>query len=140
MGRGVSSGGGQSSLGYLFGSGEAPKPAPNNAPASSSVGPAANTGATSSEGPAANTGATTKPIAAAQPTDVTKQIPAGINSNTANNYHRADGQNCGNFITGRPSTKVHSAPGGGSSLDYLFGGGGGGGGGGGSGGSGGGGK
>ncbi|CBI27300.3 protein SPIRAL1-like 1 [Vitis vinifera] len=119
MGRGVSSGGGQSSLGYLFGSGEAPKPAPNNAPASSS------------EGPAANTGASTKPIAAAQPTDVTKQIPAGINSNTANNYHRADGQNCGNFITGRPSTKVHSAPGGGSSLDYLFGGGGGGGGGGG---------
>ena len=27
MGRGNSSGGGQSSLGYLFGSGEAPKPA-----------------------------------------------------------------------------------------------------------------
>ncbi len=31
MGRGASSGGGQSSLGYLFGSGEAPKPAATNA-------------------------------------------------------------------------------------------------------------
>jgi hypothetical protein len=31
MGRGVSIGGGQSSLGYLFGSGEAPKPATTNA-------------------------------------------------------------------------------------------------------------
>lgn len=30
MGQGVSSGGGQSSLGYLFGSGEAPKPAATN--------------------------------------------------------------------------------------------------------------
>jgi SPIRAL1-like protein len=40
-----------------------------------------------------------------------------------NNYHRADGQNTGNFITDRPSTKVHAAPGGGSSLGYLFGGG-----------------
>ncbi|KAJ8458481.1 hypothetical protein OPV22_031407 [Ensete ventricosum] len=68
MGRGVSSGGGQSSLGYLFGS--------------------------------------------------------GIQGNLANNYHRADGQNCGNFITDRPSTKVQAAPGGGSSLGYLFGGGG----------------
>ncbi|KAH7840926.1 hypothetical protein Vadar_023406 [Vaccinium darrowii] len=36
----------------------------------------------------------------------------------------ADGQNSGNFITDRPSTKVHAAPGGGSSLGYLFGGGG----------------
>jgi|UniRef100_A0A2N9J5Q5 SPIRAL1-like protein len=33
MGRGVSSGGGQSSLGYLFGSGEAPAPAKSNAEA-----------------------------------------------------------------------------------------------------------
>jgi hypothetical protein len=31
MGLGVSSGGGQRSLGYLFGSGEAPKPAATNA-------------------------------------------------------------------------------------------------------------
>ncbi|OVA00819.1 hypothetical protein BVC80_9083g131 [Macleaya cordata] len=102
MGRGVSSGGGQSSLGYLFGSGEAPKPA---APASQPA---------DSEPP--------KRSAAASPqVDITKQIPAGIHGNPANNYHRADGQNTGNFLTDRPSTKVHAAPGGGSSLGYLFG-------------------
>ncbi|KAL5739242.1 hypothetical protein ACOSP7_028156 [Xanthoceras sorbifolium] len=50
------------------------------------------------------------------------QIAAGIHGNLTNNYHRADGQNCGNFITDRPSTKVHEAPGGRSSLGYLFGG------------------
>ncbi|PUZ40656.1 hypothetical protein GQ55_9G441800 [Panicum hallii var. hallii] len=101
MSRGGSAGGGQSQLGYLFGSGEAPKPA---------VAPAA---------PAASAPPAEKP-APAKP-DVTKQIPAGVASQT-NNYHRADGQNTGNFLTDRPSTKVHAAPGGGSSLDYLFGG------------------
>ncbi|KAF2297859.1 hypothetical protein GH714_004154 [Hevea brasiliensis] len=39
----------------------------------------------------------------------------------SNNYHRAQGQNSGNFITDRPSTKVKSVPGGDSSLGYLFG-------------------
>ncbi|KAK9052197.1 hypothetical protein SSX86_028825 [Deinandra increscens subsp. villosa] len=100
MNRGVSSGGGQSSLSYLFGGGEAPKPAQK--------------AAQPAETPAANN------VAAAKP-DVTKQIPAGIHSNPSNNYFRADGQNTGNFITERPSTKVHNAPGGGSSLGYLFG-------------------
>ncbi|XP_054810037.1 protein SPIRAL1-like 1 [Prosopis cineraria] len=99
MGRGVSSGGGQSSLGYLFGSGEAPKPAETNAPAEEQV--------VNSEPPSK------KP---APPVDVNRQAPAGIHSN------KADGQNTGDFITDRPSTKVHSAPGGGSSLGYLFGG------------------
>ncbi|CAL9086142.1 unnamed protein product [Musa acuminata var. zebrina] len=99
MGRGVSSGGGQSSLGYLFGSGEAPK----------------STGET-----AAPAQKPPSPL----PVDNKKKIPAGIQGNLANNYHRADGQNCGNFITDRPSTKVQAAPGGGSSLGYLFGGGG----------------
>ncbi|GLU16945.1 hypothetical protein SLE2022_333480 [Rubroshorea leprosula] len=111
MGRGVSSGGGQSSLGYLFGSGEAPKPG------TSSVQAAENAGSVVNNAPSS------KPAAASQPVDVTKQIPAGINSSSANNYMRADGQNTGNFITDRPSTKVHAAPGGGSSLGYLFGGG-----------------
>ncbi|XP_021718382.1 protein SPIRAL1-like 2 [Chenopodium quinoa] len=109
MGRGVSSGGGQSSLGYLFGNGEAPKAAAAKAPANVSAEPVVK------EAP--------KPAAAAsnpQPTNV-KKVPAGVNSNI-NNYHRADGQNTGNFITDRPSTKVHNAPGGGSSLGYLFGG------------------
>lgn len=73
MRRGVSCGGGQSSLGYLFGSGEAPKP---------SAEPA-------------------EPVQKlAAPTQADdKQIPAGIPGNLANNYHRADGQNSGNFIT-----------------------------------------
>jgi len=104
MGRGVSSGGGQSSLGYLFGGGEAPKP---------TAVPAAD-----------NTGSAEKPSDASPPVDKSKLIPAGIQGNTsrnANNYLRADGQNCGNFLTDRPSTKVHAAPGGGSSLGYLFG-------------------
>ncbi|KAE8023124.1 hypothetical protein FH972_008868 [Carpinus fangiana] len=117
MGRGVSSGGGQSSLGYLFGSGEAPKPAATNAEvAPNEVQPVNNAPASK---PA--------PAPASPPVDVAKQVPAGINSTSSNNYMRADGQNTGNFITDRPSTKVHAAPGGGSSLGYLFGGGGGGG-------------
>ncbi|XP_052179984.1 protein SPIRAL1-like 2 [Diospyros lotus] len=109
MGRGVSSGGGQSSLGYLFGSGEAPAAAKN--------AEAQNSGQVANNGPAQ------KPAAHAPPVDVSKQIPAGIQGNTGNNYFRADGQNTGNFLTDRPSTKVQAAPGGGSSLDYLFGGG-----------------
>ncbi|XP_062211545.1 protein SPIRAL1-like 1 [Phragmites australis] len=106
MSRGGSAGGGQSSLGYLFGGGEAPPPKPAVAPAA----PAA---------PAASAPPGEKPAAAKA--EVSKQIPAGIASQT-NNYHRADGQNTGNFLTDRPSTKVHAAPGGGSSLGYLFGG------------------
>ncbi|CAI9754101.1 unnamed protein product [Fraxinus pennsylvanica] len=64
-----------------------------------------------------------KEVSEKTPADVSKQIPAGIPGNQKNNYHRANGQNTGNFLTDRPSTKVHAAPGGGSSLDYLFGGG-----------------
>ncbi|KAF3323396.1 protein SPIRAL1-like 1 isoform X2 [Carex rostrata] len=101
-GRGVSAGGGQSSLGYLFGGGEAPKPTNESKP---SVDKSAST----PQSPAV---------------DVSKQIPAGIQGSQTNNYHRAEGQNTGNFLTDRPSTKVHAAPGGGSSLGYLFGGGG----------------
>ena len=80
MSRGGSAGGGQSQLGYLFGSGEAPKPA---------VAPTA---------PATSAPPTEKPTPAKP--DVTKQIPAGVTSQT-NNYHRADGQNTGNFLTVR---------------------------------------
>ncbi|KAL3526605.1 hypothetical protein ACH5RR_011261 [Cinchona calisaya] len=105
MGRGVSAGGGQSSLGYLFGGGEA-----TNAPQAAN-----NVAKGSSSEPS------TKPAAVSPPVDANKQVPAGIQSNNANNYVRADGQNCGNFLTERPSTKVHAAPGGGSSLGYLFG-------------------
>jgi SPIRAL1-like protein len=72
MGRGVSSGGGQSSLGYLFGSDEAPKPAEKPAPQKP-----------------------TPPSSAER----LKDIPAGIQSSKSNNYIRAEGQNCGNFLT-----------------------------------------
>ncbi|KAL5209139.1 hypothetical protein ABZP36_004762 [Zizania latifolia] len=112
MSRGGSAGGGQSSLGYLFGGNEAPKPAAAPAPAPAVAAPA----------PAP---AVAAPAEKASPAkgDVSKQIPAGIQgSRTNNNYHRSDGQNTGNFLTDRPSTKVHAAPGGGSSLGYLFGG------------------
>ncbi|MED6212385.1 hypothetical protein PIB30_082737 [Stylosanthes scabra] len=107
MGRGVSAGGGQSSLGYLFGSGET-APARNIQRASSQVQPLHGGHAPS------NAHVSSPPIE--------KQIPAGIPGTLTNNYHRAEGQNCGNFLTDRPSTKVHAAPRGGSSLGYLFGG------------------
>ncbi|KAI3462872.1 hypothetical protein Pfo_019535 [Paulownia fortunei] len=101
MGRGVSAGGGQSSLGYLFGNGEAPSPqAPQKEPINE---PSLKTSASSPQ------------------VDNSKQTPAGNPGYATNNYFRADGQNCGNFITERPSTKVHAAPGGSSSLNYLFG-------------------
>ena len=73
MGRGVSCGGGQSSLGYLFGGGEAPKSAEKPAPV---------------QKPAPSSSA-----------EKLKEIPAGIQSSKANNYMRAEGQNCGNFLT-----------------------------------------
>jgi hypothetical protein len=133
MGRGVSAGGGQSSLGYLFGGGDNNDDTTRRAPK--------NEGQKSD-----NVTATTTPVPP-QPTpqppvvDNTQQITTSNsdgkstadNSNTKqsptgsaheskkNNYFRPDGQNCGNFITDRPSTKVHAAPGGGSSLGYLFG-------------------
>ncbi|XP_042059369.1 protein SPIRAL1-like 3 [Salvia splendens] len=104
MGRGVSAGGGQSSLGYLFGSGESA--AANNS---------------------------TTEVGADVESESASQEAASIDTNktsVTNNYYRSDGQNCGNFITvhrqceawfsDRPSTKVHAEPGGGSSLSYLF--------------------
>ncbi|XP_012470250.1 protein SPIRAL1-like 3 [Gossypium raimondii] len=117
MGRGVSSGGGQSSLGYLFGSGEASPPKPTNV---------TSTGTTSSEVPQKQIEVVKetvqKPTTASPSSGDAKEIPAGVPGSKTNNYFRADGQNCGNFLTERRTTKVHAAPGGGSSLDYLFGG------------------
>ncbi|CAJ1947138.1 unnamed protein product [Sphenostylis stenocarpa] len=125
MGRGVSAGGGQSSLGYLFGSGE---PASNvqstNQPANGARTQNASAPSPSVEkqSPAPVEKQSPAPVEKQSPAPVEKQIPAGIPGSLKNNYHRADGQNCGNFLTDRPSTKVHAAPGGGSSLGYLFGG------------------
>ncbi|XP_022773249.1 protein SPIRAL1-like 5 [Durio zibethinus] len=101
MRRGGSYGGGQSSLGYLFGADEQPS-APTVTP----------------------------PIQPPYGIDITPEKPPAPNKlssqkqtekNVTNNYHRAQGQNSGNFITDRPSTKVKSVPGGDSSLGYLFG-------------------
>ena len=94
MGRGISSGGGQSSLGYLFGSDEAPKSYEKPAPVQKPTPPSS--------------------------AERRKDIAAGIQSSKSNNYKRSEGQNCGNFLTDRPSTKVQAAPGGDSSLGYLF--------------------
>ncbi|KAI3977106.1 hypothetical protein MKX01_002426 [Papaver californicum] len=113
MGRGVSYGGGQSSLGYLFAGPEEPKP---SAPATT----AAQILPVQAE---ENVVPANKSSSPSPPVDKAKLIPAGVvQGSLANNYYRADGQNTGNFITDRPSTKVHAAPGGGSSLGYLFGG------------------
>ncbi|XP_058106745.1 protein SPIRAL1-like 5 [Magnolia sinica] len=98
MSRGGSYGGGQSSLGYLFGSDQPPSPPP--------VSGEANKPPPSDD----NNKATKTPPATPSP----KQT-------SSNNYHRAQGQNTGNFITERPTTKVKSVPGGDSSLGYLFG-------------------
>ncbi|KAL1359660.1 hypothetical protein HN51_004973 [Arachis hypogaea] len=118
MGRGVSAGGGQSSLDYLFVTDEA---ANNNAPAADNVPAADIPPAASSEGQPADGSSPTENTTVTSPDD--KQVPPGdVPGYLKNNYHRAEGQNCGNFVTDRPSTKVHAAPGGGSSLNYLFGG------------------
>ncbi|CAM6005400.1 unnamed protein product [Sphagnum balticum] len=122
MVRGGSSGGGQSSLGYLFGSTETPQPKP---PARAPAQPPQPTVAEQRPAGLARTPPEEKPALAPAKTvedsgsllDVGGQNKMGRNSN---NYHRADGQNTGNFITDRPTTKVHAAPGGGSSLGYLF--------------------
>eukprot|EP00250_Pteridium_aquilinum_P009419 c18657_g2_i2 orf=373-744(-) len=122
MGRGVSYGGGQSSLGYLFGSGEPPK-------VTSVSATAADAAPAPAPAPALAPAVKESPLPSNQePPTLTKTTPdpnvaAGQLVSNMNNYHRAEGQNTGNFITDRPSTKVHAAPGGGSSLGYLFGGG-----------------
>lgn len=74
MGRGVSAGGGQSSLGYLFGSGEVAV-AVNNP--TTEVAPNAKLESASQEAASIDTNKTS----------------------VTNNYYRSDGQNCGNFIT-----------------------------------------
>ncbi|KAM3202589.1 protein SPIRAL1-like 1 [Capsicum annuum] len=80
MGRGVSYGGGKSSLGYLFRSGEVLKSTTTKAPA------------VQSEGPAINKELASKPAVSAV-VDATKQIAAGIQSTASRNHFRSDGQN-----------------------------------------------
>lgn len=89
MGRGVSAGGGKSSLNYLFGSGEnsnSPPPTQNQGSDSKNVAPP------KPEEP-------TKPVEAEPKPVETKQSPANVHDSKTNNYLRSEGQNCGNFIT-----------------------------------------
>jgi protein SPIRAL1 and related proteins len=81
-GRGVSYGGGQSSLSYLFGGG----------------------GDEAAAAPA--------PVPAAADGEKLKGIPAGVRGNQSqtNNYFRAQGQNCGNFLTVKASQTASRRP------------------------------
>ena len=97
MSRGGSYGGGQSSLGYLFGSDEA---ANHNPPLSPSPSPSP-----------------TKIIIPPYGTDIQVEEPAVVSSSPKqhnNNYHRAQGQNSGNFITVRQTILPTYLP------TYLF--------------------
>ncbi|CBI34378.3 hypothetical protein AAG906_034140 [Vitis piasezkii] len=98
MSRGGSYGGGQSSLGYLFGSDEQP-----------------------SEPPVSPTIQLPPYGIDTIPEKPPNRPPPAEKQSSSNNYQRTQGQNTGNFITDRPSTKVRSVPGGDSSLGYLFG-------------------
>ncbi|KAL3499306.1 hypothetical protein ACH5RR_038399 [Cinchona calisaya] len=103
MSRRESYGGGQSSLGYLFGSDEKKKN--TSAPPATPVIYAPPYGI--------DTGEEVKPP---------DNLSASPKQNVAGNSNRSPkGLNSGKSITGRPSTKVKSVPGGDSSLGYLFG-------------------
>ncbi|CAA0838183.1 Protein SPIRAL1-like 2 [Striga hermonthica] len=96
MKRGESAGGGQSSLGYLFGSDENDNNSKNKPPPPS-------------------------PTTCLPPygTDIGDNKPPESPNSPSPNKGVPGRQNSGNF-TGRPSTRVTSAPGGDSSLGYLF--------------------
>lgn len=121
MGRGVSCGGGQSSLGYLFGNGEADgnAPPPPENPSDDATTEPSKTEPSDDNNSTATNEPSEKPLSESA-NKINQNPDANAHDSTTNNYHRADGQNCGNFITNRPSTKVHAAPGGSSSLGYLF--------------------
>ncbi|XP_010255226.1 PREDICTED: protein SPIRAL1-like 5 [Nelumbo nucifera] len=96
MSKGGSYGGGQSSLGYLFGSEQQPATAP--------VAPVVTRPPWGDDNSTENAPYLLSPV---QKRDAPDQ--------------RDRGSNTGTFITDRPSTKVKSVPGGNSSLGYLFG-------------------
>lgn len=84
MSRGGSYGGGQSSLGYLFGSEEQPSPPPPQRPVEPPYG--VDTSSGSFEKPPVHS----KTRITVDPSERQKN---------PNNYHRAEGQNLGNFVT-----------------------------------------
>lgn len=108
MVRGGSSGGGQSSLGYLFGSDAGPPKAVAKAPAPEPQAPVEQrpAGLARSNVPEEKAA----PVGKADDAGDKGAPKLGRNSN---NYHRADGQNTGNFITvsvpqlGHPFVQVY---------------------------------
>ncbi|KAJ7944957.1 Protein SPIRAL1-like [Quillaja saponaria] len=108
MSRGGSYGGGPSSLGYLFSSDDQPRdPPPTRTVQAPPYGIDTTTDTDRKKSPPHKVGSPSMPTSE-------QNLPN-------NNYQRAQGQNLGNFVTDRPSTKVKSVPGGDSSLGYLFG-------------------
>ncbi|KAI3691806.1 hypothetical protein L6452_31608 [Arctium lappa] len=111
MNRRNNSGGGQSSLGYLFGTNESGKQQIDRSKVSS----------------------TSSPLVSMPPygtdDDIVEEKPlekapkADQRSTSPNKYiYHGDGDKSKEYlVTGRPSTKVKSVPGGDSSLGYLFG-------------------
>lgn len=108
MGRGVSSGGGQSSLGYLFGSD--PAPAATKAPSAAALEQQHTARQASADAAAAAAAKEAAPAASQAPRELPAAGKAGDSGTSldmgaarlgrnSNNYHRADGQNTGNFIT-----------------------------------------
>lgn len=89
-GRGVSYGGGQSSLSYLFGGG-------GDEPVAAPAKPTPAAVEQRAQQPAAAAAAPTP--AATVDGEKQKGIPAGVRGSQTNNYFRAQGQNCGNFLT-----------------------------------------
>lgn len=147
MGRLQRTAGGDSQLGYLFGTSIAQEVAPQRRRHQESEQESAQSkGGTSQE--QAQVVASTTPVINASIPPVAALTEANVNIRTSmdcigeaskedaatlaarkgflgrssNNYERSGGQNNDNFITDRPSTKVHAIPGGNSQLGYLFGG------------------
>ncbi|KAK1436262.1 hypothetical protein QVD17_02041 [Tagetes erecta] len=106
------SGGGQSSLGYLFGSNALEQQSNHETKRSSpslSVPPYGTDDVVeeSRENPLSS---------------LSKKDDDNILSDKSYVYHKTDAENSKDFLmTGRPSTRVTSVPGGASSLGYLFG-------------------
>ncbi|RID42026.1 hypothetical protein BRARA_J01944, partial [Brassica rapa] len=98
--RGVNSGGGESSLGYLFGSGESVskpnKPAVNTSFTTTTTTTTTTNGAGGRPTTTSTTNTTTGDKNKTE--EEKKQMSAGVRG-SPNNYLRTEGQNCGNFLT-----------------------------------------
>ncbi|GKD12355.1 SPIRAL1-like protein 5 [Tanacetum coccineum] len=108
MNKKSTSGGGHSSLGYLFGSDEIEKQQKDQSKKSSPPVCMPPYGTDNFED---------KPIKKAS-TPTTKKDDSTLKNYV---YHGDGDKSKGFLVTGRPSTKVTSVPGGDSSLGYLFG-------------------